>query len=298
MKVAAITAAAVLALVAAVAASAGTISGTDRTNAARACTALQTASASAFSAQYAAFGSCTSQWAQTATKARLAAQTVCRSKGLSGKKYAACVKSGTAAGLSARVSAAKTAEKTCAAERVSLGDSAFAQKYGSNGDLRNAFGKCVSTLASGKTPKTTPPANKAQQFVVSVAPLNTSGVSGTGSLLLNGNKLQIKLTLTRLEANQTHQIAIRGLASGSATCPTATADTNKDGAISLSEGQPYFGEVLLGLDPATLTSTGWSTTVQASLSPLQTRTIVVLGKTVSGSYDATVPVACATITRK
>ena len=295
MKTATIVAVVAAACVAAVGAGAATsVNGTDKTNAARACTALRTANASAFALQYASFGACTSKWAHTARTARVAAQAACRSKGLTGKKYAACVKAATRTALAPRIAVAKNAAKACAAERESLGDAAFEAKYGANDNLRNAFGKCVSRAASGKTPGST----QARHFVVSLAQLNGSGVSGTGTLLLNGTKLQVKLRISGLEANQSHQMAIRGLSSGAASCPAATADTNKDGTISLSEGLPVFGDVLLGLDPATLASTGWSTTVQSALSPLQTRTIVVLGKTVGGTYDATLPVACGTIATK
>ena len=36
------------------------------------------------------------------------------------------------------------ATKACRAERASMGVEAFAKKYGTNHNLRNAFGKCVS----------------------------------------------------------------------------------------------------------------------------------------------------------
>jgi hypothetical protein len=39
----------------------------------------------------------------------------------------------------------KNAAKACAGERRSLGTDAFAGKYGTNANKRNAFGKCVST---------------------------------------------------------------------------------------------------------------------------------------------------------
>ena len=42
---------------------------------------------------------------------------------------------------------AKNAAKECDAERTDLGEQAFAEKYGTNGNDKNAFGKCVS----GKT---------------------------------------------------------------------------------------------------------------------------------------------------
>ena len=42
-------------------------------------------------------------------------------------------------------SADKSAAKVCKAERQSNGVEAFAQQYGTNHNLRNAFGKCVSS---------------------------------------------------------------------------------------------------------------------------------------------------------
>jgi hypothetical protein len=226
----------------------------------------------------------------TANAARATALSACRSKGLRGIALSACVKVATAKTIGAEVLAAKNAAKACASERASLGDTAFEQKYGANGNLRNAFGKCVSMHVSGKTASS----NGAQHFVSTITELNGSHVSGSGSLLLNGSKLDVKLSLTGLEGQSQHQLAIRSLGA----CPTMAADTNHDGTISLSEGQAVFGDVLLGLDSSTLASSGWSTTIQSSLLPLQTRTIVVLGMTVNGTYDATLPVACGTIAVK
>jgi hypothetical protein len=40
--------------------------------------------------------------------------------------------------------ARKNAAKECKAERAEIGPQAFADKYGTNGNKRNAFGKCVS----------------------------------------------------------------------------------------------------------------------------------------------------------
>ena len=42
------------------------------------------------------------------------------------------------------------AAKACKAERASIGLEAFAKKYGTNHNLKNAFGKCVSGKAKGK----------------------------------------------------------------------------------------------------------------------------------------------------
>src|SRR5436190_24178471 len=63
------------------------------------------------------------------------------------KNFGACV-----AAQNAKADANNTnAAKACKAERASLGDAAFAAKYGTNKNKKNAFGKCVSKLASAKT---------------------------------------------------------------------------------------------------------------------------------------------------
>jgi hypothetical protein len=42
------------------------------------------------------------------------------------------------------------AAKACKSERASIGVDAFAKKYGTNHNLKNAFGKCVSGKSKGK----------------------------------------------------------------------------------------------------------------------------------------------------
>ena len=44
----------------------------------------------------------------------------------------------------------RNAAKECAAERKDIGRKAFADKYGTNRNKRNAFGKCVSKMARSK----------------------------------------------------------------------------------------------------------------------------------------------------
>jgi len=249
-----IIAALLAALVAATTASASTINRTDRTNAARACTALRASSSAAFKNQYATFGACTSAWARKAHADRMAATTACRAKHLTGKALSACVKAATGKKLAAQTATAKNAAKACQAELGSMGASAFEQKYAANHNLRNAFGKCVSGQVSngGGGGSGTP----ASHYTVTIAALNGSDVSGSGTLLLNGNKLQVNLNLANLSASE-RSIAVRGLSTGQASCPTAAADTNGDGSISEAEGQAAYGSIMLGLDAAALSSSGW-----------------------------------------
>src|SRR3954464_13089061 len=111
---------------------------TDRANAARACTSLRTSvGATTFTHQFATFGACTSQWVQRAHADRMAAQTACQSKGLTGAALSRCVKSGTATRLAVQTTTFKNAAKACAAELQSLGTTGFERKYGTNTNLRN-----------------------------------------------------------------------------------------------------------------------------------------------------------------
>ena len=42
------------------------------------------------------------------------------------------------------------AAKKCKAERASMGEKAFAERYGTNPNKRNAFGKCVAKYSKDK----------------------------------------------------------------------------------------------------------------------------------------------------
>jgi hypothetical protein len=276
------------------AAAAGTNRG-DRINAARTCATLRAANGSAFALQYASFSGCTSRWTHIVHHIRLAALAACHEKRLHKRKLARCIRTTTATRLSVLVTAAKNGASACATQLASLGTGAFEQTYGANHNLRNAFGKCISR--QGRSPRNgSHPSAHEQHYSVKLSELNDSGISGMGRLLVTDNTLKARLTIRGLANAQSHTVTLDGLGSGSARCPTRTADSNHDGIISLSEGQPTFGNVLVVLGAAALTSEGWSTPLTASLLPLQTRTIVLQGGTANGSFDATLPIACGTIT--
>jgi dihydroxyacetone kinase len=63
------------------------------------------------------------------------------------KNFGACV----AAQAAKQEANTTNAAKTCKAERASIGDDAFATKYGTNKNKKNAFGRCVSKIANAKT---------------------------------------------------------------------------------------------------------------------------------------------------
>ena len=48
------------------------------------------------------------------------------------------------------ISGQDNAAKKCKAERASMGEKAFAERYGTNPNKRNAFGKCVAKYSKDK----------------------------------------------------------------------------------------------------------------------------------------------------
>ena len=107
-----------------------------------------------------AFGKCVSQRAHEAKaerkQAKRKAKRECRGEGLRGKAFGKCVskkaKAERAEQDAADAEAAedrKNAAQACDAERGDTAESrqAFADKYGTNANKRNAFGKCVSQKA-------------------------------------------------------------------------------------------------------------------------------------------------------
>lgn len=145
--------------------------------------------------------------------------------------------------------------------------------------------------------------NLIKQYKASIQALNNSGVSGTAMLWLEGSMLTVKIDAMGLEANMLHPQHIHGFMDNNknSTCPNWSADTNGDGIISLEEGLPSYGPVLLSLTEfPTADSNGEihymkKFTIDGSVLPLQNRAIVLHGLTLNGTYVATLPVACAQI---
>jgi len=178
MKLKALFAALAVAAVLPVAALADPASPSDKANGARSCQALKTSLTEAtFKATYGtnadksnAFGKCVSKWTQTEHQNRHAAETACKAEQAdagfaaahAGKTFAQfygtgkqganalsrCVQSKRVAESAADKQAVTNAARKCKAERKTMGEAAFAAKYGTTTDKSNAFGKCVSKLAS------------------------------------------------------------------------------------------------------------------------------------------------------
>ncbi len=133
-------------------------SGQDRANGARACKTLRSTQPALFASTYGtganAFGKCVSAWAKAAHAARHAAEASCRpdeSKGKGkgkGHAFGRCVAEAAASQLNAQVQGMQNAAQACKIERDAIGATPFKNKYGTNANKANAFGKCVSAMRS------------------------------------------------------------------------------------------------------------------------------------------------------
>ena len=145
-----------------------------------------------------------------------------------------------------------------------------------------------------------------ETYHVDLKELNNSSVYGTMKIkLVNENQMLVELEATGLEVNKPHPQHIHGLNKPvkNATCPTTDADTNGDGIISISEGVPAFGPIILPLVPFNLVDNAGHlqynatfTIKPSALQPMHKRAVVLHGMTVNGEYIPSLPIACGEIT--
>jgi ribosomal protein S24E len=153
---------------------AGTGKGKDKANAARLCKAQREAmGVNAFRQLYGtnknrknAFGKCVSKLAKQQAENRENAAKACKAErdeigadafkdkyGTNKNKsnaFGKCVSQHAKQKTEEQQEATINAAKTCKAERAEIGADAFKDKYGTNHNKRNAFGKCVSQHAHAK----------------------------------------------------------------------------------------------------------------------------------------------------
>ena len=160
-------------------------------------------------------------------------------------------------------------------------------------------------------------------YTASLTALNNSGVDGQAVLTVEGNQFTVSVDAQGTEAEMVHAQHIHGFDSETSSCPTAAADTSGDGQISVGEGAPSYGGILVPLDgsldnaeglgdldtfPTGNGSYSYSRSIMTgnldvngdrSFADLRLddHAIVVHGQTVDGEYVATRPVACGTLSR-
>ena len=109
-------------------------------------------------------------------------------------------------------------------------------------------------------------------YTFTLSPENGSGVTGSGTIALNGTIATVSIMATGLVPNQPHPSHIHGLLGASApqTTPAPpSADANKDGFVEKTEGDPFEGPPLFDL-PTNGTPAVYSTAPGGVLSFTQT----------------------------
>lgn len=83
--------------------------------------------------------------------------------------------------------------------------------------------------------------------------LNDSGGSGSGTLTVSqdGETMSVRINATGLNLDGPHAMHLHGIVEGdqvsASSCPTAGADTDGDGVITVAEGAPDYGGVQVSL---------------------------------------------------
>jgi len=143
-------------------------------------------------------------------------------------------------------------------------------------------------------------------YTAQLGSINDSGASGTATVSVQGDMLTVNVIAQGMVPNQAHPQHIHGLMDDEeATCPPASADTDEDGIITIPEGAPFYGEVLLPLDDFPMADENGNisyektfmlgengTPTAEELDDLEDRVIVLHGLNNNDEYVATIPVAC------
>lgn len=146
--------------------------------------------------------------------------------------------------------------------------------------------------------------SKDNNYIVNMLPLNDSGVWASVGISIKGKTLNVTIEATGLEVGKPHPQHIHGHDSSktNATCPGLEADVDGDGVVSVGEGLPSYGPIVLPLVPFDLVDAAGNLSYTAtfpinpkSLRPIAKRTVVMHGLTVNGNYVPSLPIACGEI---
>ncbi len=168
----------------------------------------------------------------------------------------------------------------------------------------------------------------AQVYMADLEEQNGSGMRGKATIRIGNNgEFAVIVNANGHVPFSVHPQHIHGFLDGTASsCPTAAADADGDSFVSVGEGVPFYGGVLVPLDgsldvaeglgdPATFPTADnaagaisyrqvipfWDLALNGGASPsslmLENHAIVLHGAFMNGSYVVTLPVACGTLRR-
>ncbi|WP_116126432.1 hypothetical protein [Lewinella sp. IMCC34183] len=141
------------------------------------------------------------------------------------------------------------------------------------------------------------------RYVANLDMLNMSGVSGMATITLEDGMMTVHIEASGMVPNVAHVQHIHGFPDSprAATCPPPSADTDGDGMISVPEGAPFYGAILLPLTEFPVADANgnidYTKTFEytSDLGQLQKREIVLHGGNFMGEYLPSMPVACGKI---
>lgn len=160
-------------------------------------------------------------------------------------------------------------------------------------------------------------------YTAKLAELNDSGASGHAVLMLRGDQLTVRLTVSGVEPGLPHLQHIHGFAGTTESqCPPPSADTDHDGLVSVGEGAEFYGPIFV----KTLSTTGAQEPLNLDIAPVANadgsytythtfqvdgdalnvsdESIVVHGLDINGDgaysnfMEASLPVLCGEITQR
>lgn len=140
-------------------------------------------------------------------------------------------------------------------------------------------------------------------YVAKLDMLNMSGVSGMATITLEDGMMTVHIEASGMVPEKPHAQHIHGFADSprAAVCPPPAADTDGDGMISVPEGAPYYGAILLPLTEFPVADANgmidYTETFEytSDLGQLQKRAIVLHGGNFNGEYIGSLPVACGKV---
>ena len=109
-------------------------------------------------------------------------------------------------------------------------------------------------------------------YSFTLAPANNSGVTGSGTMVLDNTLLTVSMTATGLVPNQIHPSHLHGLLGSAApgtTIAPPSADANRDGFVEKPEGAVFEGPPIFDLPPSGAPG-GYSTAPGGTISFTQT----------------------------
>lgn len=146
-----------------------------------------------------------------------------------------------------------------------------------------------------------------REYVATFDMLNNSGVSGEARIKIFGDQISVKISADGAEPNRVHAQHIHGMSDPemNAVCPDGSADVNGDGIITVGEGVPFYGGIVLSLEDFPTANANGKISYNAKLpydallplSTVENRVIVLHGLTVDGQYIASLPIACGQLVR-